>query len=348
MVSIRCNKYILSFLVIILLAAIVYFLYKDKIKSFRQINNFTDKEVEDFLNTFEQRNNKNFDPQVSANYYKVLHPLCCLGDITKMYVPPPIDASKSVYKNQLLFEEKMVEKLKLNKNSVVLDMCCGMGKVMQNVHKLSGGCTVIGFNIEQDQIAKGQQEINKNKLTDNLLIKHHNVNDNLNLLGLEDNSIDAVYNIQAVTYIKNLNKTFGEAYSKLKPGGILFLNPFLILPAYNPRDVTHKKYLYETVAVTGAIGTYTNSEVIDSLKSVGFKNVEDLDWCNSNKQSALIERAHSQYGNIKHLITLLGSCGVLSSNTVKLIKRMRQGGEEFIKGTNLNLFTINHIIIATK
>ena len=49
------------------------------------------------------------------------------------------------------------------------------------------------------------------------------------------------------------------------------------------------------VAVTGAVGTYSNSEVIDTLKSVGFKNVEELDWGNSNTQSALIETAHSQF-----------------------------------------------------
>ena len=345
MVSNRCIA-ILG--VIIFLAIVIYFLFNDKIKSFREINNFTDKEVDDFLNTFEQRNNKNFDPHVVANYYKVLHPLCCLGDITKMYVPPPIEPSKSVYKNQLLFEQKMVDKLKLDKNSVVLDMCCGMGKVMQNVHKLSGGCKVIGFNIEQNQISKGQQEIIKNKLDEKVAIKYHNVNDNLDMLNIEDNSFDAIYNIQAVTYIKDLNKTFGEAYSKLKTGGILFLNPFLLLPSYNPSDQKHKKYLYETVAVTGAVGTYRNSEVIDSLKSVGFKNIEEIDWGNSNKQSILIETAHSQFGNIKHVITLLGSCFILSSNTVKLIKRMRQGADEFIKGTDLNLFTINHVIVAVK
>ena len=125
-------------------------------------------------------------------------------------------------------------------------MGCGIGKIMQNVHKLSGGCKVIGFNVEQDQIAKGQKDINKNKLNDKVLIKYHNVNDNLNLLKIHDNSLNAIYCVQAVTYIKNLNKTFSEAYSMLKPGGVLFLNPFIVLPSYNPQDDRHKKYLYET------------------------------------------------------------------------------------------------------
>ena len=40
-----CNRTLIIFIIIILLAIVVYFLYKDKIKSFRQINNFTDKEV---------------------------------------------------------------------------------------------------------------------------------------------------------------------------------------------------------------------------------------------------------------------------------------------------------------
>lgn len=36
--------------------------------------------------------------------YKVIHLLCTLGSVEKMYMPPEIDSDESVLQNQILFE----------------------------------------------------------------------------------------------------------------------------------------------------------------------------------------------------------------------------------------------------
>ena len=54
-------------------------------------------------------------PQGSSNelqeLYKVMHLLCTLGSVEKMYMPPEIDPEQSVLKNQILFERIIADDL---------------------------------------------------------------------------------------------------------------------------------------------------------------------------------------------------------------------------------------------
>ncbi|MGB3010476.1 MAG: hypothetical protein WBB54_03740, partial [Mycobacterium sp.] len=54
-------------------------------------------------------------PQGSSNelteLYKVIHLLCTLGSVEKMYMPPQIDPAESVLQNQILFERIVAEDL---------------------------------------------------------------------------------------------------------------------------------------------------------------------------------------------------------------------------------------------
>ncbi len=43
--------------------------------------------------------------------YRIIHLLCTLGSVEKMYMPPVLDPEKSVIENQILLEEKMAKDL---------------------------------------------------------------------------------------------------------------------------------------------------------------------------------------------------------------------------------------------
>src|SRR5262245_18460690 len=45
------------------------------------------------------------------DYYSVLNHLLALGQVEKMYIPPVMDLSASVLRNQILFERKMARDL---------------------------------------------------------------------------------------------------------------------------------------------------------------------------------------------------------------------------------------------
>ena len=43
--------------------------------------------------------------------YRIIHLLCTLGSVEKMYMPPDLDSEKSVMENQILLEETMCRDL---------------------------------------------------------------------------------------------------------------------------------------------------------------------------------------------------------------------------------------------
>jgi hypothetical protein len=73
-------------------------------------------------------------PQGSSNelteLYKVIHLLCTLGSVEKMYMPPQIDPAESVLANQILFERIVADDLNLKPGDKVLELGCGSGRLL--------------------------------------------------------------------------------------------------------------------------------------------------------------------------------------------------------------------------
>ena len=96
-------------------------------------------------------------PQGSSNelqeLYKVIHLLCTLGSVEKMYMPPEIDPEQSVLQNQVLFERIVANDLKVGQGDKVRDLGCGCGAVADHIAELTGA-TPYGINLYGYQIEK--------------------------------------------------------------------------------------------------------------------------------------------------------------------------------------------------
>ena len=96
-------------------------------------------------------------PQGSSNelqeLYKVMHLLCTLGSVEKMYMPPEIDDKQSVLQNQILFEEIVANDLKLTPGDKVLELGCGCGAIAEHIASLTGAIPY-GMNLDRSQIEK--------------------------------------------------------------------------------------------------------------------------------------------------------------------------------------------------
>ena len=129
-------------------------------------------------------------------YYRIIHLLCTLGSVEKMYMPPAIDVQRSVLENQILLERQLAKDIAVGEGDTVLDLGCGCGAIAEHIATLTG-CTVYGINIDKSQIEKTWEDPNRSGL-------HFTVGDFNKPLDFGDNFFDAAYNVQALTYATDL------------------------------------------------------------------------------------------------------------------------------------------------
>jgi len=156
---------------------------------------------------------------------------------------------------------KMLSKYKFEH---VLELGCGTGK---NTLWLNGKAKkIIGLDFSEEMLAKAKEKINNPNvsfLKANLL-KPWNV---------KDEFADLVTSSLTLEHIKDLNVIFKEAYTKLKPNGIFFINELHPFKQY-----MGSKARYESEKGTEVLEVYTHhiSEYLNSAKNNGFL-LEEID-----------------------------------------------------------------------
>jgi len=125
-----------------------------------------------------------------------------MGEVEKMYIPPLMDDSGGIIRNQNLIEEKMMRDLELRPGLKVLDVGCGRGRIAAHVANYSGA-SVTGINIEASQVANAIENAKDLGLTDRLKFKIGDFNSHP--LDFQDDSFDGLYEVQALSYIRGGN-----------------------------------------------------------------------------------------------------------------------------------------------
>jgi SAM-dependent methyltransferase len=108
----------------------------------------------------------------------------------------------------------------LNLNAVILDVGCGYGRTLDELHHL-GYKHLIGMDFSRGMIERGKQ---LTPYLDLRLKKDARID-------LPDHSVDAIILFAVLTCIKNNEEQqalITEIYRVLKPAGILYINDFLI------------------------------------------------------------------------------------------------------------------------
>ena len=263
----------------------------------------------------------------TADCYSVLHDLCALGNVKKMYIPKQIDSLKTLEQNQDLWEEEVSKKINVRSGGKLLEIGCGCGRIAHHMSQLTQ-CQVYGINIDETQLKDARQYASKHKTNNQFLFKDLN-----NPLPFPDNEFDSIYEFGAFTsFIKNYKKVFKELFRVLKPGGILYISDAVLLDNFDRANPTHLELLVNArqVMAGGAFLHYKFFE--DFGKHAGFSLLSSNggEFPDVAHELPVLKKTHEDFNNIENCIYMLSKCNVIPPHLNGLIKRLRKGGDNLI------------------
>jgi sterol 24-C-methyltransferase len=278
------------------------------------------------------------------DYYSVLNHLCAVGQVEKMYIPPLLDVSLGIHGNQELFEKRMARDIGLVDGFRVLDVGCGRGRVVAHLSSLADA-RFTGINIDPVQLESAIRFAGEHGLADRCQFLEANFNDPL---PFPDDSFDALFQIQVLTYARDKEALFREMFRVLRPGARLSFLDWVRLPAYDPADPHHASLLRRIKPLIGAVETPSPPELNASLERAGFEVVSSGDLSLGGHQAALIEQADVFYNRVRRLVDLLAAARLLPRHLVVLFERLTRDGDAFVEADRLGLTTSSHQTVARK
>jgi len=279
-------------------------------------------------------------PQGSSNeltqLYKVIHLLCTLGSVEKMYMPPTIDPEQSVLSNQILFERIVANDLQLRPGDKVLELGCGCGAIAEHIAELTGA-TPYGLNLDRSQIEKAWK--NPNLPRDQFTVGDLNM-----VLEFDDESFDAIYAIQPMTYISDHARTFSEVMRVLKPGGRFVINDVAALDAYD-RDNEHQRNLIQhtrELTVFGGFWYYRYWE--NAYRDAGFELISSV----GRPAVELIKKEVALFTRYEAVFRFLTKVHLIPAKTDALMQRMNANSASYIQAEEEELLTLNWHCVGQK
>ncbi len=268
--------------------------------------------------------------------YRIIHLLCTLGSVEKMYMPPVIDPEQSVLQNQILFEQIVAKDLDVGPDAKVLDLGCGCGAIAEHIAELTGA-TPYGINLDESQIEKAWK--NPNLPRSNFAVGDFN-----KALEFDDGTFDAVYAIQPLTYVTDHEFTFGEVFRVLKPGGMFVMDDVAALDAYDRDDEHQRTLIQHTRELTVFGGFWYSKYWEDAYAQAGFDLVSSV----GRSAVEMVKKEVALFDRYEAVFKFLARIHVIPKRTDAMMQRMNENSQSYIRAEEEELLTLNWHCVGRK
>ena len=267
-------------------------------------------------------------------------------------------------RNSQLF---VAQKLRVSDMDPVLDMGCGIGGPLRGIVRATGA-KVTGVTINEYQVERAREITSR--LTPYMQERcHYQVEDYLNIKGLEAESFEAAFYMESSLHCENRTATFEQAYRLLKPGGRLVAMEYVTLPGWDPANPEHAQLMKWHLYGNGAARTPSVEEDLAMVRKAGFEIEEHFDfmewgqkvygddefpwWGDLQETQAgffpSLPSAHPWVRRpLPYLLNLLAKIGLLDESIAQAAELMNVGGDGLSGLGRVGALTPQYYVLATK
>ncbi len=282
-----------------------------------------------------------------AAYYKVLNNMLSVFDLEKLYIPPQLDENQGLYGNQLLTEQDMLNNLNLSnpKDSHLLDMGCGRGRIAHYIATLTGG-QVSGYNIDPNQIENAIEWAAETNMSNSLHFKEGNHHEPL---AYDDESFDGCYSVQAVwPFFKKdeLDAHAKEMFRVLKPGARYACSEYLLTPHFDWNNEEHVALHQSFLPTLAATQSMYPADVCAALERAGFEVI--LSAPSKSEAWPICEQKRDMIMLARKAIRGLEKMRMIPAWVEESLDLLQAGGESWTEAEKAKIADLNWRIVLQK
>lgn len=267
------------------------------------------------------------------------------------------------------FEESIVRaeyylalRTNIKPNDKVLDLGCGVGGPMRNIHQFTGA-DITGITINEYQVRVGNRYCAQRGVSH----KCRSIQGDFHKLSekFEPESFDAAYAIEATCHSPDRRLCFEQLARVLKRGALVAAYDWVVLPerCYDSNNSDHVR-IKEGIEVGNGLPTLTTTrEIVSALEDSGFTIVDLFDANKDVHSSHQIPWYHTLYGSFTlkgFRMTRLGRmCTHSLVSTLEFLRIAPQGSTrvssllnatalDLVEGGRKEIFTPSLFFLARK
>jgi len=265
----------------------------------------------------------------------------------------------------LRLESKLADSLEIDAESKVLDVGCGVGGPMRNIHRMTKS-DITGVTINQYQVDKGNRYCKEEGIeekTRSIIGDFQNLDSEF-----DAGTFDACYEIEATCHSPDKVDTYSQVAHVLKKGGIFAGFEWVVLPSPDGNFDASKKEdvrIKEGIEVGNGLPTLaTPAEVKSALEASGFEVLTFEDANIDMHQPGNIPWYSTLAGEYKSLsgfrmtplgralthvmVTTLEFLRIAPKGSARVSNLLNRTAEDLVEGGQKNIFTPSWFFVAKK
>ena len=219
-----------------------------------------------------QEDKVHIQPRIVRRFYEAVTRFYEFGWGTSFHFAPRAP-SDNLAAAQVRQQKDIVRLLGLGPGMVAGDVGCGIGGPMMSIARISGG-KVVGINISEHQIRRGNALVEKAGLADQCEFLHANYLD----LPCADDHFDVVYSIEAICHSPDRPQAFREIFRTLKPGGNFVIFDWVMLAAYDDANAEQNEIRKRIEYANATPNLCTEQEHVECIRNAGFEILRTADY----------------------------------------------------------------------